>query len=161
MPLYTLSNKQIIEFLCLKQNAKYYCNAFVLFGWFIYLSSPLPQEKISSIPSVVIEPASNNEGEGEEHEVIMNESKDAAAEMGTQGTDTSLTGASQAGSEQKLAEEIQSAPSQDQPVPVEDTASAMPPGFLFKVCFFILLVDVPADLASMDLSAGAGSMMIS
>ncbi|XP_068012964.1 amphiphysin isoform X1 [Melanerpes formicivorus] len=89
------------------------------------------QEKISSIPSVVIEPASNNEGEGEEHEVIMNESKDAAA--GTQGTDTSLTGASQAGSEQKLAEEIQSAPSQDQPVPVEDTASAMPPGFLFKV----------------------------
>ncbi|KFV70576.1 Amphiphysin, partial [Dryobates pubescens] len=91
------------------------------------------QEKISSIPSVVIEPASNNEGEGEEHEVIMNESKDAAAEMGIQGTDTSLTGVSQAGSEQKLAEEIQSAPSQDQPVPVEDTASAMPPGFLFKV----------------------------
>ena len=46
------------------------------------------QEKVSSIPSVVIEPASNNEGEGEEHDVIMNESKDAAAEMGTQGTDS-------------------------------------------------------------------------
>ncbi|XP_054240732.1 amphiphysin [Indicator indicator] len=91
------------------------------------------QEKISSIPSVVIEPASNNEGEGEEHEIIMNESKDAAAEIGTQGTDISLTGVSQAGSEQKLAEEIQGAPSQDQPVPVEDAASAMPPGFLFKV----------------------------
>ncbi|NXN06665.1 AMPH protein, partial [Indicator maculatus] len=91
------------------------------------------QEKVSSIPSVVIEPASNNEGEGEEHEIIMNESKDAAAEIGTQGTDISLTGVSQAGSEQKLAEEIQGAPSQDQPVPVEDAASAMPPGFLFKV----------------------------
>ncbi|POI18486.1 hypothetical protein CIB84_017770, partial [Bambusicola thoracicus] len=46
------------------------------------------QEKVSSIPSVVIEPASNNEGEGEEHHVIMNESKDAAAEKGTQGTDS-------------------------------------------------------------------------
>ncbi|NWU55424.1 AMPH protein, partial [Dromas ardeola] len=91
------------------------------------------QDKVSSIPSVVIEPASNNEGEGEEHEVVMNESKDAAAEMGTQGTDTSPSETSQVGSEQKPAEEIQAAPSQDQPVPAEDTASAMPPGFLFKV----------------------------
>ncbi|NXT52619.1 AMPH protein, partial [Pluvianellus socialis] len=88
---------------------------------------------VSSIPSVVIEPASNNEGEGEEHEVVMNESKDAAAEMGTQGTDASASETSQAGSEQKPAEEIQAAPSQDQPVPAEDAASAMPPGFLFKV----------------------------
>ncbi|XP_042662343.1 amphiphysin isoform X9 [Tyto alba] len=91
------------------------------------------QEKVSSIPSVVIEPASNNEGEGEEHKVIVNESKDAAAEMGTQGTDTSPSETSQVGNEQKPAEEIQAAPSQDQPVPAEDTASAMPPGFLFKV----------------------------
>ncbi|XP_072183629.1 amphiphysin isoform X1 [Excalfactoria chinensis] len=88
------------------------------------------QEKVSSIPSVVIEPASNNEGEGEEHDVIMNESKDAAAEMGTQGTDSET---SQVGSEQKATEEIQTAPSQDQPVSAEDTASDMPPGFLFKV----------------------------
>ncbi|XP_071660853.1 amphiphysin isoform X7 [Patagioenas fasciata] len=90
-------------------------------------------EKVSSIPSVVIEPASNNEGEGEEHEIVMNESKDAAAEVGTQGTDASPSETSQVGSEQKPAEEIQAAPSQDQPVPAEDTASAMPPGFLFKV----------------------------
>ncbi|KAM9649239.1 amphiphysin [Morphnus guianensis] len=91
------------------------------------------QEKVSSIPSVVIEPASNNEGEGEEHDVIVNESKDAAAEMGTQGTDTSPSETSQVGSEQKPAKEIQAAPSQEQPVPAEDAASAMPPGFLFKV----------------------------
>ncbi|XP_071417663.1 amphiphysin isoform X2 [Pithys albifrons albifrons] len=91
------------------------------------------QDKVSSIPSVVIEPASNNEGEGEEHEVVMNESKDAAAEMGTQGTDTSASEISQAGSDQKPAEEIQSVPSKDQPLPEEDAASAMPPGFLYKV----------------------------
>ncbi|XP_019326081.1 PREDICTED: amphiphysin isoform X1 [Aptenodytes forsteri] len=92
-----------------------------------------PQEKVSSIPSVVIEPASNNEGEGEEHEVVVKESKDAAAEMGTQGTDTSPSETSQVESEQKPTEEMQAAPSQDQPVPAEDAASAMPPGFLFKV----------------------------
>ncbi|XP_021241523.1 amphiphysin isoform X1 [Numida meleagris] len=88
------------------------------------------QEKVSSIPSVVIEPASNNEGEGEEHDVITNESKDAAAEMGTQGTDRET---SQVGIEQKPTEEIQTAPSQDQPVSAGDIASDMPPGFLFKV----------------------------
>ncbi|XP_064908088.1 amphiphysin isoform X2 [Columba livia] len=91
------------------------------------------EEKVSSIPSVVIEPASNNEGEGEEHEVVVNESKDAAAEVGTQGTDASPSETSQVGSEQKPAEEIQAAPSQDQAVPAEETASAMPPDFLFKV----------------------------
>ncbi|KFR17379.1 Amphiphysin, partial [Opisthocomus hoazin] len=91
------------------------------------------QEKVSSIPSVVIEPASNNEGEGEEHEVIVNESKDATAEMGTQDTDVPPSETSQVGSEQKPAEEIQAAPSQDQPVPAEDTDATMPPGFLFKV----------------------------
>ncbi|NXT78803.1 AMPH protein, partial [Zapornia atra] len=90
------------------------------------------QEKVSSIPSVVIEPASNNEGEGE-HEVVVNESKDAASEMGAQGTDASPSEASQVGSEQKPTEETQAAPAQDQSVPAEDAASAMPPGFLFKV----------------------------
>uniref|UniRef100_A0A8B9CAC3 Amphiphysin n=1 Tax=Anser brachyrhynchus TaxID=132585 RepID=A0A8B9CAC3_9AVES len=90
-------------------------------------------EKVSSIPSVVIEPASNNEGEGEEHEVIMNESKDASAELDTQGADSSPSETSQVGSEQKPTEEIQAAPSQDQHVSSEDAASAMPPGFLFKV----------------------------
>ncbi|NXS61951.1 AMPH protein, partial [Brachypteracias leptosomus] len=91
------------------------------------------QEKVSSIPAVVIEPASNNEGEGEEHEVVVNESKDATADMGTQGTDTSPSETFQAGSEQKPAEEIQAVPSQDQHAPAEDTGSAMPPGFLYKV----------------------------
>ncbi|XP_012950720.2 amphiphysin isoform X2 [Anas platyrhynchos] len=91
------------------------------------------QEKVSSIPSVVIEPASNNEGEGEEQEVVMNESKDVSAELDTQGTDSSPSETSQVGSEQKPAEEIQAAPSQDQLVSSEDAASAMPPGFLFKV----------------------------
>ncbi|NWV29269.1 AMPH protein, partial [Origma solitaria] len=91
------------------------------------------QEKVSSIPSVVIEPASNNEGEGEEHEVIVNESKDAAAEMGTQVTDTSPSETFQVGNGQKPAEELQAVLPQDQPVPAEDAASAMPPGFLYKV----------------------------
>ncbi|NWV96808.1 AMPH protein, partial [Machaerirhynchus nigripectus] len=91
------------------------------------------QEKVSSIPSVVIEPASNNEGEGEEHEVIVNESKDTTTEMGAQVTDTSLSETSQAGNDRKPTEEMQAVLSQDQPVPAEDAASAMPPGFLYKV----------------------------
>nr|XP_054500476.1 amphiphysin isoform X1 [Agelaius phoeniceus] len=92
----------------------------------------MSQEKVSSIPAVVIDPASNNEGEGE-HEVIMNESKDATTDMGAQVTDTSLSETSQSGNDQKPAEEIQAVLSQDQPVPAEDAASAMPPGFLYKV----------------------------
>ncbi|XP_054129520.1 amphiphysin isoform X2 [Melozone crissalis] len=92
----------------------------------------MSQEKVSSIPAVVIDPASNNEGEGE-HEVVMDESKDATTEMGAQVTNTSLSETSQSGNDQKPAEEIQAALSQDQPVPAEDAASAMPPGFLYKV----------------------------
>uniref|UniRef100_A0A803VV99 Amphiphysin n=1 Tax=Ficedula albicollis TaxID=59894 RepID=A0A803VV99_FICAL len=90
-------------------------------------------EELEDIPSVVIEPASNNEGEGEEHEVIVNESKDTTTELGAQVTDTSLSETSQAGSDQKPAEEIQAVLPQDQPVPAEDAASAVPPGFLYKV----------------------------
>ncbi|NWZ02218.1 AMPH protein, partial [Loxia curvirostra] len=90
------------------------------------------QEKVSSIPAVVIDPASNNEGEGE-HEVIMNEFKNATTEMGAQVTDASLSEASQSENDEKPAEEVQSVLSQDQPVPAEDAASAMPPGFLYKV----------------------------
>ncbi|XP_057897626.1 amphiphysin isoform X3 [Melospiza georgiana] len=92
----------------------------------------MSQEKVSSIPAVVIDPASNNEGEGE-HEVVMDESKDATTEMGAQITDASLSETSQSGNDQKPAEEIQAVLSQDQPVPAEDAASAMPPGFLYKV----------------------------
>ncbi|KAM3681396.1 amphiphysin isoform 2-T2 [Ammospiza maritima maritima] len=92
----------------------------------------MSQEKVSSIPAVVIDPASNNEGEGE-HEVVMDESKDATTEMGAQVTDTSLSETSQSGNDQKPAEEIQAVLSQDQPIPAEDATSAMPPGFLYKV----------------------------
>lgn len=106
-----------------------------------------PQEKVSSIPAVVIDPASNNEGEGE-HEVIMNEFKDATTEMGAQVTDTSLSETSQSGNDQKPAEEVQAVLSQDQPVPAEDAASAMPPGFLYKVCFSLLLLDIPGCVLS-------------
>ncbi|NXF26753.1 AMPH protein, partial [Rhodinocichla rosea] len=91
----------------------------------------MSQEKVSSIPAVVIDPASNNEGEGE-HEV-MDESKDATTEMGAQVADSSLSETSQSGNDQKPAGEIQAVLSQDQPVPAEDAASAMPPGFLYKV----------------------------
>lgn len=80
----------------------------------------------------------------------MNESKDVSAELDTQGTDSSPSETSQVGSEQKPTEEIQAAPSQDQLVSSEDAASAMPPGFLFKVSLFILLLDIPSDLASVS-----------
>lgn len=73
----------------------------------------------------------------------MNESKDATTDMGAQVTDTSLSETSQAASDQKAAEEIQAVLSQDQPVPTEDAAPAVPPGFLYKVCFTILLLDIP------------------
>lgn len=72
----------------------------------------------------------------------MNESKDATTELGAQVTDTSLSEISQAGNDQKPPEEIQAELSQEQPVPAEDAASAMPPGFLYKVCFSILLLDI-------------------
>ncbi|XP_019338940.1 amphiphysin isoform X1 [Alligator mississippiensis] len=91
------------------------------------------QEKVSSIPSVVIEPASNNEGEGEEHEVIMNESKDVVEDISTQGTESHTSETSEVVSEQKTIEETQATPSPALPVSVEDAASGMPPGFLFKV----------------------------
>uniref|UniRef100_A0A8B9PIW9 Amphiphysin n=1 Tax=Apteryx owenii TaxID=8824 RepID=A0A8B9PIW9_APTOW len=113
-------------FLYLEVGKAYECNLLCLVAK-ILLNAFLV------IPSVVIEPASNNEGEGEEHEVIMNESKDAVADIGTQGTDSSPTETSQVGNEQKHTDEIQAATSQDQPASAEDTASAMPPGFLFKV----------------------------
>uniref|UniRef100_A0A8D0G185 Amphiphysin n=1 Tax=Sphenodon punctatus TaxID=8508 RepID=A0A8D0G185_SPHPU len=86
------------------------------------------QEKLTSIPSVVIEPASNNEGEGEEHEVIVNESKDAVEDISsTQDTESNT---SEVVSEPKTIVEIQPASSEDHPVSAD---GGMPPGFLFKV----------------------------
>uniref|UniRef100_A0A8C3SBR0 SH3 domain-containing protein n=1 Tax=Chelydra serpentina TaxID=8475 RepID=A0A8C3SBR0_CHESE len=92
-----------------------------------------PQDKVSSIPSLVIEPASNNEGEGEEHEVIVNESKDVVEDVGTQGIESDACEPSQVVSEQKTIEEIQTTSSEEQPVSADDAAHGMPPGFLFKV----------------------------
>ncbi|KAJ6662053.1 hypothetical protein lerEdw1_012900 [Lerista edwardsae] len=85
------------------------------------------QETLSNIPSVVIEPASNHEGEGEDHEVVVNESKDAMEDTGTEG----LAGdPSEAPSDIPLIKDIPTASSEDQPVSKDD---GMPPGFLFKV----------------------------
>uniref|UniRef100_A0A8C0GSQ6 SH3 domain-containing protein n=1 Tax=Chelonoidis abingdonii TaxID=106734 RepID=A0A8C0GSQ6_CHEAB len=89
--------------------------------------------KVSSIPSLVIEPASNNEGEGEEHEVIVNESKDVVEDVGTQGIESDTSELSQVVTEQKTIEEIQTTSSEEQPVSADDAAHGMPPGFLFKV----------------------------
>nr|XP_020643849.1 amphiphysin [Pogona vitticeps] len=85
------------------------------------------QENLSNIPSVVIEPASNNEGDGD-HEVIVNESKDAVEDTGTQ--DTEAGEPLEATNEPKIIKEVQPASSEEQPVSADD---CMPPGFLFKV----------------------------
>ncbi|XP_074842147.1 amphiphysin isoform X2 [Carettochelys insculpta] len=90
------------------------------------------QEKISNIPSLVIEPASNNEGEGEEHEVRVSELEDVVQDIGTQGIAIDASETSQIVSEQKTIEEIQTTSSEEQPVST-DAAHGMPPGFLFKV----------------------------
>ncbi|XP_053215817.1 amphiphysin isoform X4 [Podarcis raffonei] len=85
------------------------------------------QENLSSIPSVVIEPASNNEADGEDHEVLVNEAKDAAEDVGAQSAEGPATETSEAASEPKT---IQSTTSEEQPVSADDS---MPPGFRFKV----------------------------
>ncbi|XP_053118456.1 amphiphysin-like [Hemicordylus capensis] len=86
-----------------------------------------PQENLSNIPSVVIEPASNNEGEGEDHEVVVNESIDVVEDSGTEGP---AGEPSEGASEPKAIKEVQPAPSEEQPVSADD---GMPPGFRFKV----------------------------
>lgn len=82
-----------------------------------------PQEKV--IPSVVIEPASNHEGEGEHHETTVG---------ATEG---------QAGEAQELVTEATTLDSQaamaapggagDSSMSAEDASQDMPPGFLYKV----------------------------
>ncbi|XP_061441712.1 amphiphysin [Rhineura floridana] len=88
------------------------------------------QENLSNIPSVVIEPASNNEGNGEDHEVVVNKSKDIVEGVGTQDAEGLANETSEAASEPKTIEEVQSVSSEEQPVTADD---GMPPGFLFKV----------------------------
>ncbi|XP_008845176.1 amphiphysin isoform X2 [Nannospalax galili] len=92
-----------------------------------------PQEKV--IPSVVIEPASNNEGEGEHHETTVGaEVKEATEDVAPPGP---------AGETQETAAEPTPLDSQAAtPVPVAavdpsasagDAAQEVPPGFLYKV----------------------------
>lgn len=87
-----------------------------------------PQEKV--IPSVVIEPASNNEGEGEHEITIGAESKKVTEDTALPGP-TSET--SELATKQKATEDSQ---------PVPSTSSAgeafqeVPPGFLYKVLRF-------------------------
>nr|XP_028605514.1 amphiphysin isoform X2 [Podarcis muralis] len=85
------------------------------------------QENLSSIPSVVIEPASNNEADGEDHEVLVNEAKDAAEDVGAQSAEGPAGETAEAASEPKTT---QSTSSEEQPVSADDS---MPPGFRFKV----------------------------
>ncbi|XP_041501625.1 amphiphysin isoform X3 [Microtus oregoni] len=87
-----------------------------------------PQEKV--IPSVVIEPASNHEGEGEHHETNVGATEDVAPQ-------------GQAGEAQELVTEATPLDSQaataapggagDSSMSAEDAAQDMPPGFLYKV----------------------------
>ncbi|KAF6085337.1 amphiphysin [Phyllostomus discolor] len=84
-----------------------------------------PQEKV--IPSVVIEPASNNEGEGDHETTIGVESKEAAEDSALPGPTREMPDLA---SEQKATEDFQpaaSAPSASQ------ASQQVPPGFLYKV----------------------------
>ncbi|XP_036042646.1 amphiphysin isoform X2 [Onychomys torridus] len=83
-----------------------------------------PQEKV--IPSVVIEPASNHEGEGEHHEITVGAETREATEAG----DTPQEQAAEA-----TPLDSQAAPlgAVDSSVPAEDAAQEVPPGFLYKV----------------------------
>ncbi|XP_066898973.1 amphiphysin isoform X2 [Kogia breviceps] len=82
------------------------------------------QEKV--IPSVVIEPASNNEGEGEHEEAMGAESKEAAADVVLPGS-TVETAA--------LASEEHTAVKASQPAApsASEALQEGPPGFLYKV----------------------------
>nr|XP_019815016.1 PREDICTED: amphiphysin-like [Bos indicus] len=84
------------------------------------------QEKV--IPSVVIQPASNNEGEGEHEGTVDAEYKEAT-------DDTALPGPTSEMPE--LASEEQKAARASQPAPSAPSASEafqeVPPGFLYKV----------------------------
>ncbi|KFO20625.1 Amphiphysin, partial [Fukomys damarensis] len=79
-----------------------------------------PQEKV--IPSVVIEPASNNEGDGE-HEVALEtrEGPEDVAPAGCTGKTAELA------TEQKPGEDVQAAP------PTGQASQDLPNGFLYKV----------------------------
>uniref|UniRef100_A0A5F9C750 Amphiphysin n=1 Tax=Oryctolagus cuniculus TaxID=9986 RepID=A0A5F9C750_RABIT len=96
------------------------------------MEAAAPQEKV--IPSVVIEPASNHEGEGEQEIIISAESEEApedAAATGPAGETPELT-------TEKPQEDAQASPATpagatDQQAPAGAAAQELPPGFLYKV----------------------------
>lgn len=86
------------------------------------------QEKV--IPSVIIEPASNNEEEGE-HEIITGaESKELAEDLALPGSTREMP---ELATGQKAAEDSQTAPSDQS---ASQASQEMPPGFLYKVLPF-------------------------
>ncbi|XP_076720176.1 amphiphysin isoform X6 [Callospermophilus lateralis] len=93
----------------------------------------VPQEKV--IPSVVIEPASNNEGEGEHEMTLAAETKEATEDVAPLGP-TSET--PELAMEQKPPEDSQALPptpagAADQFASAGEASPEVPPGFLYKV----------------------------
>ncbi|XP_012511921.1 PREDICTED: amphiphysin isoform X2 [Propithecus coquereli] len=94
----------------------------------------MPQEKV--IPSVVIEPASNHEEEGEQETPTGAEPKVATGDVAASGPSSE---ALELAAEQKPLEDAQAAPSAPAPGAADQLASAreaapeLPPGFLYKV----------------------------
>uniref|UniRef100_A0A8C8VRW3 Amphiphysin n=1 Tax=Peromyscus maniculatus bairdii TaxID=230844 RepID=A0A8C8VRW3_PERMB len=82
-----------------------------------------PQEKV--IPSVVIEPASNHEGEGEHHEITVGAETREATEA--------VTPQEQAAEATPLDSQAAPSGAVDSSVSAEDAAQEVPPGFLYKV----------------------------
>nr|XP_033786131.1 amphiphysin [Geotrypetes seraphini] len=92
-----------------------------------------PQE-IGIIPSVVIEPASNNEGEEEDFDPnIVRHPKEVMEESNFQSDAGEIPEVSQ---EQNAEEDSQTLPSEaskENSVPETDESHTMPPGFLYKI----------------------------
>ncbi|XP_008591870.1 PREDICTED: amphiphysin-like, partial [Galeopterus variegatus] len=86
-----------------------------------------PQDKV--IPCVIIEPASNNEGEGEHETSTGAEPQEATEDAAAPGPSESPAPAS----EQKPPEEPQPVGATEPPVPAEEATQPVPPGFLYKV----------------------------
>ncbi|XP_055149348.1 amphiphysin isoform X3 [Symphalangus syndactylus] len=98
------------------------------------LEATVPQEKV--IPSVVIEPASNHEGEGENEITIDAEPKETTEDAAPPGP-TSET--PELATEQKPIQDPQATPSApamgaaDQLASAREASQGLPPGFLYKV----------------------------
>ncbi|XP_040820724.1 amphiphysin isoform X2 [Ochotona curzoniae] len=87
------------------------------------------------IPSVVIEPASNHEGEGEQEVTISAESEGATEDLSAVGPagETSELAAEQKPLEDAQATATAPAGATDQPAPAGAATQDLPPGFLYKV----------------------------